>query len=230
MNYLSAIKRPFTNLNKFLIGFIFLVVPILNIVTGFFVKGYQLECGRTALKKSSKLPDWNNFLKLFVDGLLATVIGIIYLLPFIIFLLLTLGDLIISLIKTKTTITEELVLNSVNSFTIPGLIITLVLFLLGIYLIPIAIMNFISKCKFKDAFNLILVFKKAFRGKYFLVVLFIIAYSLLIIILSGLITYLFSLFAGEMVLLVTNNILSAITNFIIGITGITLVGEIYQKL
>jgi len=230
MNYIGAVKRPFSDFTKLLIGFVFLVVPILNILTGFFVRGYELECGKTAMKKSFKLPEWTSFLKLFVNGLLALIIGLIYLIPFFIFLFISIGSLIIEVIKNQTQITEELIMSSINSFTIPSLIITIILFFLGIYLIPIAIMNFVTKYRFKDGFDLLTVFKKAFTGRYILIVLFILAYAIGIYIISSLILYVFGLFSPELLVLIINNILSALTTFIIGVTAITLIGEAYPKL
>ena len=230
MNYVEAIKRPFSDFTKFLIGFVFLVIPIVNILTGFFVRGYQLECGKTAMKKKYTLPEWTSFLRLFLNGLLAAIISLIYLIPFIIFLVISLGSILLEIIKNPTQITEELVLNSVSSFTIPGLIITLLFFVLGLYLIPIALMNFINKNEFKDAFNLTTIFKKAFTGKYFLTILFIIAYAIAVYVISSIITSIFTLFSPELIILIINNILAALTSFIIGVTAITLIGEAYPKL
>ena len=217
-------------MKKLGIGFILLIIPFINIITGFIVKGYQLECARTSMKKKHKLPEWTKFLQLFVNGILAVVIGIIYALPFIIFLFLSVGNIFINLIKTTPELTEDVILSSINSFTIPGLIVTLILFILALYISPIAIMNFVNKNKFKDAFKLKSVFKKAFTSKYLLTVIVILAYSIVIFIMTGAINYFFSLFSGEVIILIINNILSALTSFIIGVTAFTIIGEIYPKL
>ncbi|MFH1209447.1 MAG: DUF4013 domain-containing protein [archaeon] len=265
MEYMQAIKRPFSDFSKLSIGFSFLFFPgliLLLINTGFqnvlsattlnatsilllvliaiislidgisnlIVSGYQVECGRTILKKKYKLPDWTSLWHLFINGALATVIGIIYLIPFLIFLVITMGNVLIEMIKNPTVVSDQLILNSIDSFTIPGLIITLLLLVLGIYLIPIAIMSFISKNRFKEAFNIPVVFKKAFKWKYLLAILIILLYSAIILIASTIITYVFSLFSSLIILTIINDILSALTNFLIAVTAITLVGEIYPKL
>ena len=54
-NYLGAIKRPFTDFNKLLLGVLFLLIPIVNIITGFFVKGYRLEAAKSYNKKFNDL-------------------------------------------------------------------------------------------------------------------------------------------------------------------------------
>jgi len=217
-------------MRKFGIGFVLLVFPILSIITGFLVKGYQLECARTAMKKKQKLPEWIDFSKLFVNGILALIIGIVYALPFLIFLFLSVGTVFINMIKTGTELTSEALITSMNSFTVPGLIITIILFVLAIYITPIAVLNFVNKNKFKDAFKLKLVFKKAFTSKYLITIIFILAYSIIIFMITGGINYVFALSANTILILIIQNILSALTSFIIGVTAFTLIGEIYQKL
>ena len=58
MEYEKAVKRPFTDLNKFLIGVLLLIVPFLNLITGLFVRGYSLECAKSSMKKKFGLPEW----------------------------------------------------------------------------------------------------------------------------------------------------------------------------
>ena len=65
MEYKKAILRPFLDWNKFLIGVLLSMFPILDI----FVKGYGLECGKSAMNKKYKLPEWglDNFVKGLID-------------------------------------------------------------------------------------------------------------------------------------------------------------------
>ena len=51
MDILRAIKRPFTDFNKLGIGVILLILPFINILTSFLVKGYKLESARSVFKK-----------------------------------------------------------------------------------------------------------------------------------------------------------------------------------
>ena len=118
MEYKKAVKRPFTDLNKFLIGVLLLIVPFLNLIgvlllivlflnliTGLFVRGYSLECAKSSMKKSYKLPEWR--LDNFVKGLIGLVIMVIYLLPIIVLGLIAAGGLILGMLSINEP--EELV-------------------------------------------------------------------------------------------------------------------------
>jgi len=84
VNYTEAIKRPFTDGKKFLIGVLLNILPIVNLL----VVGYTLECAKSAMKKKYKLPEWENWGDYFVKGLLATIIGFIYMIPALMLLLI----------------------------------------------------------------------------------------------------------------------------------------------
>jgi len=83
INVFSAIKRPFTNLSRLLLGAILIIIPVLNL----FSAGYLLECIRT-----SNMPRWR--LRYFLDGLMALVIVLVYFIPFILlFLFITVTNI-----------------------------------------------------------------------------------------------------------------------------------------
>lgn len=79
VKYAEAIKRPFSDWKKLGIGGLMYLIPLVNIITGLFAYGYGLLCAKTA--KEKKLPEWKNWGDLFVKGLLAAIIGIIYFIP-----------------------------------------------------------------------------------------------------------------------------------------------------
>ena len=79
IDFVKALKRPFSDTRKFLIGSILGIVPVVN----FTVIGYTLNS--TGLTKEDVgrdgLPEWDNYGDLFKKGLVAAIIGVILFLP-----------------------------------------------------------------------------------------------------------------------------------------------------
>ena len=78
VNIGELLKRPFSDKQwpaKIAIGGVVSIVPILN----FFAFGYIVNLIRQTLKKEEAiLPEWTNWGKLFTDGIMYFVIGLIY--------------------------------------------------------------------------------------------------------------------------------------------------------
>lgn len=227
VNYQQAIKRPFSDLKKLGIGFLLLVVPFVNIVTGFIVRGYQLECAKTALKKNFKLPEWKNLWLLFVRGILITVIGILYFIPAFLVALITMAAVISDRLTELVSLDAASASQFISSLLvdasgfIAGLIITSIVIVLTIYVLPIALMHYVEKWKFSASFKIKSVFKKSFTSKYLMVFIFIIAYSVI----ASLIALIFAL-----VPVIGPLIGVALLSFILGVTTFSVLGEVYGQI
>jgi len=241
MDILRAIKRPFTDFNKLGMGVILLIIPLLNIITGFFVKGYKLEAARTASKKKYSMPKWEGWGSLWLRGLLGWVIGIIFLIPAIILILISIGKVLYTIIlqfglnqglSINNQLSDQLIQNSLlqNTSMIPLFIIGVLLALLGAYLTPIAIMRYVEKYKFENAFKLGIVFRKAFTGQYFLAILAVIIYSIIIGLIVSALNLGFAAIGIQSIALVITLIIGGIASFMVTITSYTLFGEVYSKL
>lgn len=79
VDYTEALKRPFSDLNKLIIGVILGSIPIVNLT----VTGYTLvSTGFTKEKvEKGRLPEWKNYRDLFMKGLVSAIIGLILFLP-----------------------------------------------------------------------------------------------------------------------------------------------------
>ena len=79
VEYVEALKRPFSDLNKLLIGVILGSIPIANLT----VMGYTLVSTGFTKEKVDKdsLPEWKNYSDLFMKGLVAAIIGLLLFLP-----------------------------------------------------------------------------------------------------------------------------------------------------
>jgi len=87
MDFESAIKRPFQDLKTFVVGLVLSLIPIVQLA----VFGFALECGRRSAKGDNSLPKWENWGKLFLDGLKLLVVVLVYQIPTLVIAVLTLG-------------------------------------------------------------------------------------------------------------------------------------------
>ncbi|MDD5178428.1 MAG: DUF4013 domain-containing protein [Candidatus Nanoarchaeia archaeon] len=209
VNYAEAIKRPFTDLKKFLIGVVLGIIPIVN----FFVGGYEIECIRTVIKKGKKdyrLPEWTNWGNLFFRGFLSFVIGLIWIIPLIVILLIALGSAFVSLFSL-----ESAGVPAYNAIAGMGawLIVLIIVALLIAYISPMSMVFFAKDYKFGDAFKLGKILKKTFTGTYFMAWIISIVISMVIMFVLSIIPFL-----GTM-----------LSSFIVGVMMYTILGEVYSE-
>lgn len=235
VNYEIAVKKPFTDIGKLIIGIIISFIPIVN----WIAKGFIIECsGFGKTKKSDKMPKWDNWVDLFIKGFASFAITLIYAIPAILVLLSVAGLAAFSLANTfvGTGISNELMsmatsgasqeaignLISENLYlalpTIlalaPMIILGLLLLLVAVYLAPVAIVNYLKNKKFGKAFDFGYVFKMAFTSKYF------VAW-----IVSALIT-----FVATVLLSLIPLVGSQIAMFVSGVISFTIYGDALREI
>jgi hypothetical protein len=227
VNYEEAIRKPFTDLKKFVIGVVLSIIPIVNFT---IVKGFAIESsGLGKTRPSAKMPEWKNWTELFVKGLVATVIQIIYFLPAIAVFVITLAGMLTTLMAAGITpemlMTGDLSMQMMSKWNliwsmmvgavwaVPALLVAVILALLAIYTLPIAILNYVAKKKFGAAFALGSVAKKAFTADYFVAWL-ITAVIVLVI---------------RAILLLIPFIGSIIATFITAVMAYSIFGQVYKR-
>jgi Protein of unknown function (DUF4013) len=236
VNYEQALKKPFTDFKKLIIGILLNIIPIVDFT---FVTGFQMECsglGRT--KQSNKMPEWKQWKYLFLKGLGALGIKIVYMIPALLVIgigvLLFMADILQLLVQTFTPavifqiehgmITSQQVWQMFwqnNWYVIipailkvsPLLILGAILALFAKFLSPLAILNYLKKRRFGAGFEFGLVARKAFTKEYILAVLAIV---LVAIVLGSFL--LFVPFVG-----------AAILSFLVGVMGYGLIGQVYKE-
>jgi hypothetical protein len=79
VDFVEALKRPFLDLQKALIGVLLGSIPLVNLT----VLGYTLVSSGFTKEKVEKnsLPEWTNYGDLFMKGLVAALIGFLLFLP-----------------------------------------------------------------------------------------------------------------------------------------------------
>ena len=184
VDYVKAIKRPFSDLGKLLIGILLHFIPIVNFIN----LGYGLECSKSAMEKKFKLPEWKSFWKLFVRGLISLLIMIIYLLPGLLFFMWGLVNVGLAILLGLSK-NDFVALTTLINTGGPLIIVGLLLCVIAGYILPIALVNYAIKYNFNDGFELKKIFKKIFTGKYFLVWLVALVFSLILSMTIGLIPF-----------------------------------------
>lgn len=211
MRYEEAIRRPFSDYKKLGIGILLNIVPIIN----FIAMGYAFECAKLTLNNKNNLPEWKSFGSLFLKGLIYMLISIIYFVPLL--PLIGVGYLV-----------------KANLVALVLIIIIGLVYAVGVsYLLPIAIMNYIAKEKFKEAFNFNLIFKKIHTKKYLkiwiAILLISIAASIILGAITGAINYLVSLATADTTIQLVISFVFDSLAMIVSIITFTLYAQVYKE-
>src|SRR3972149_7029031 len=75
MPLLASLVRPFGL--RALPGIVISAIPVIS----FFAMGYKLSCAYTAMEGSFELPKWQDWKRLFVFGLVARIIQVLWFVP-----------------------------------------------------------------------------------------------------------------------------------------------------
>ncbi len=216
MEIFNALKKPFTNLKKLGIGLILNLIPIVN----FLSFGYVLECSGVGVNKpSNKLPEWKDWSELFIKGLLATIISIIYYIPIFI-----LSKIFVSALEitygSSEMVSMAYLQHLIDNLAIlmPALILISIVNLIISYLLPAALLNYLKHRSFSQAFKFNIIFKKVFNRKYFIAWLIFTILGVFLAWLTMLISHFFLFW-----LILSTGI------FIKYIIGFTLFGEAFRK-
>ena len=209
IDYQAAFRKPFTDHKKLLIGILLSMVPILN----WFAKGFILESsglGRT--KPTKNMPEWKPMGELFIKGLMATVISVMYMLPatliFVYGASMTIMGLLFEYLGKVVPIeaVQGLAHGNVDVDTImptilnnwplavphiikfvPILMLAALFGLAAKFMLPIAILSYLKSGQLADAFRFGEVFRKAFTANYFVVWLAVAAVTAIISLLLSII-------------------------------------------
>ncbi|MBN2094685.1 MAG: DUF4013 domain-containing protein [Candidatus Aenigmarchaeota archaeon] len=208
VDFTKAIKRPFSDFNKLLIGIVLNIVPIIN----FIAIGYQLNCAKSAMGRKFDLPEWKDWGNLFIKGLLSLAIAFIYMLIPLGIMAVAGGAMLVSIFTSIATGA------SVNSGALlgagMGMAFGAVLLLFALYILPMAIMKYVAADRFGSAFGIGEVLRKAFSVKYLVSWLVASIYGLLIVGVLSLVPII-GPFIGS---------------FIAGLTAMTIFGQTYSEL
>jgi hypothetical protein len=236
VSYEEAIVKPFTDFKKLLIGIVLSLIPIVNFTV---VSGYAIESSGVGKTKPSKnMPEWKEWGHLFMKGLGAIVVKIIYMLPAVIVITIGIGlaasDILSTLLGTvltpemisqiragETTPEQVTMMFRENWYLMLPTIMTVaplfllgfVLALIGSFLTPVAVLNYVKNKKLSAALHLGTVVRKALTGQYILSWLAVLSLGILLSIVLSFIPI-----VGP-----------AIALFVVGIMSYSLYGQVYRE-
>ena len=197
IDYFETAKYPLLDKKNFLIGFIvgtlsFLILPI------FFVFGYLSKTIRETLKKSDQLPSWDKFeywKDYFVHGIFVLFIIIMYILPA--FLISVAAFSFIGMPAETVFETDEpweepffMEGSVVSAITVVLLFFGSLLFIVALFLLPMAIVLYSASEDIRYAFKLDEIFPKIKNmiipyAKAFLVSIFVFFLAFLVLFVPG---------------------------------------------
>ena len=158
VNYAEALKKPFSDIKKLLIYIALSIIPIVN----FMSLGYLLDTAEESMKKKKDLPEWQDFARLFVEGVKGFIIGIIYMIPIFILGALVFKSVAMSFLNFDTAfLVQNLALMGTSV-----IILALIALLIGYFSLG-ALMRYSKLRNMKEAFNFKAISKKVFTAKYF---------------------------------------------------------------
>jgi hypothetical protein len=212
--YLRAYARPFKDMKKLAVGCLLFIIPFVNVITLLFGLGYILRCARSAMRKDFSLPEWKDWEQLFVDGLLFSLIAMLYFLP----------AFIVAVVAAIAAWTSLL---SFNTFSTAPILVALawaaLMAVLTVYLVPIGVLIYSKTGRLKSAFSMTYVFHIAFTARYFAA--WTVAFILMVIISSAA----YSLSALLWPTIIGPFIVDGSISFIVGVATVTITGSAYGE-
>ena len=223
----EAIKLPFTDGRKLLIGTVlglggvlatFGAVAaglgaVLALVLGLFTSGYSIRLAQSVMKGKFILPEWTEWGDLFVKGLIATIISLIWFIPTLVIGGIALGSAVLG------GLSGTLDIGSLAGGALFGAILTGLVGALTLYLLPSAIFTYAKQERFGAGFDFGTIAAHAFSIPYFVGGLL----ALGLIALSTAIEFPIGLYLQWTY--VVPGIVSAFLGFAIGVAGNALLAE-----
>ncbi len=237
VDYLEALKLPFSDFRKLSIGagFLFLsslpalipasylaeklllalVLAALSLVLYLFPVGYFVECAKTAARKSRKLPEWMNLKELLRRGFFAGLLSLAYIIPFFVILTYFVPDL-----------ASETAWSTLSNSSFMGATVVLILLALAFYVLGGALVNYSLTSTLGSGFDFSLILRRVFSSKY----LAAWGLSVAVFILSGLLQIILDNFAALGILLwVVAWVISSYVSMFVGIFSMTIIGSAFSE-
>jgi len=173
VDFVSALKKPFSDPVKLIIGIIIGFIPIVSLL----MLGYGLRTAKNTIKGDKSLPEWfADFGDLIIKTFMGIIISIIYLLiPIIVFVAAIFvggGSVLLSLLlsgmqgqlfqspQAMSTLLSGLI--AAGGF----ILVAILLLLIAAFILPAALILFVKEDSLGAAFNIGRVFANVFTADY----------------------------------------------------------------
>lgn len=237
IDFVKAIKRPFSNATKMGVGFAMsLPIPLVEYFTNVVANGYVYNCGKTAYEGKYELPEWEKFGRYWVQAFVGGIIAILYSIPSLVLLFIFGMNFITDYIQDSSEVYLSLLSNPLSIVSQYGneILIPIAASIIISYFIPIAILKYIINNDFGAAFNSD-VFKKALTSEYFFA--WFIVKSVDLVIVFFMLRIIYPLLQQDLlanpeifVYVLTLTVFVSFISFITSIFGYTVYGSVLKSL
>ncbi len=181
MEIVEEIKFPSKDnewILKILIGGIINIIPIVNLISF----GYLLKVMKGSIDGKPGLPKWDDWGNLFMNGLIAAIIGLIYMIIPILIFLISGGSIVAAALSGDTGLLMGAIAGAMG-----GILIALLLVLIFGFLLPMALSMYVRENNFGAAlrFNEVISRIKSVFGDYLTVYIVVIALFFILGVLNG---------------------------------------------
>lgn len=224
VDYGWSFSRAVEDWKKILIGAVIGLIPIVNLIYA----GYLLRVAKTAHGKK-KLPEWDQWVDDFVNGLKVLVVGIVYAIPLIIVAVIFVKSLLAGAVSTMMEMASEggtSNLSDVSGLFDVGFTGVLVIFVLGLLIAllqPAAVLRMaFHGNSLGEAFKFGEVFRRVFTGEYIVTWIIVVIVTWII----GLIGSMLGGFIGAKTFILLGSFITSIFYVIIGFFGYSAFGQL----
>ncbi len=171
MEIVEEIKFPSKDnewILKILIGGVINIIPVVNLISF----GYLLKVMKGSIDGKPGLPKWDDWGNLFMNGLIAAIIGLIYMIIPILIFLISGGSIVAAALSGNV----EMLMGAIAG-AMGGILIALLLVLIFGFLLPMALSMYVRENNFGAAlrFNEAISRIKSVFGDYLTVYIVVIA-------------------------------------------------------
>lgn len=147
MDIMEELKFPTKDsewIQKVLIGGILGIIPIIN----FLEYGYILKVMKGAIGGNPGMPKWEEWGDLFINGLIAFIISLIYMIIPILVLLISIGGVVTAALSGNMNLMIGAIAGAIG-----GVLIGLLLALIFGFMVPMALALYVKENSFGSAFR-----------------------------------------------------------------------------
>ncbi|MFH1225572.1 MAG: DUF4013 domain-containing protein [Candidatus Diapherotrites archaeon] len=227
VDYMGAIKLPFGNMKGLAIGSVIGAIPFVNM----FVSGYGLLAAKKAIDGKAGLPSWkSNIANIIVKTIMAIIIGMIYILPGLVLVLVGVAAAVGPIIAAVMSGSSESLGAAIGTAIVAGgafFLLGMLLWIIGGLLATMGMMNWVKKGNFMSAFALGTALKKVITGTFWVSVIVMIAYAIAAMFIAGIIA---AILAFIPVLgWVLSLLVQGLVVYILSVTTYTIYARVYAE-
>jgi len=192
VDFVEAIKKPFSDLKTLGIGAVIGAIPIVNLL----VSGYGAKTAEDVMSKKNKLRAWkvDDAMEYVTKFVMMLVIQIAYMIVPLIIIAIGVGSALLTALPVIMSNPSDMttIMNSLlPSLVIGGpiIIIGLILLLVAAFLLPMATMKWIKKGKLGAAFAVGSVVKNALTLDYVVALIVVFVYAIVLTMVASLVSW-----------------------------------------